>query len=97
MLCLQGGTIKDEEIYAVDIADDGTVVLAGDCRGDWAATSAGGDDFVAMKLSADGVEQWRWQVRLCSTVISGGEAYFGRSEFQAPSSLKIRTRTRLWL
>lgn len=75
MPCLQGGTIKDEEIYAVDIADDGTVVLAGDTRGDWAATNAGGDDFAAMKLSADGVEQWRWQVRLCSMFILGGAIF----------------------
>lgn len=41
---------------------DGSVYLAGYTRGDWSATNAGYMDFAAVKLHADGVEEWRWQV-----------------------------------
>lgn len=63
MLCLQDGTIADEGIFAIGIADDGSVICGGDTYGAWVGTNAGTWDFVAVKLSANGTEEWRWQVR----------------------------------
>lgn len=45
---------------AIGVGD--SVLLAGRAEGTWNGTSAGGNDFVAVKLSADGTELWRWQV-----------------------------------
>ena len=42
---------------------DGSVVLAGETRGSWNATSAGDLDWAAMKLDAEGTVVWKWQVR----------------------------------
>lgn len=70
--CLQAGTDGNDWIWGVDITDDGAVILAGDTAGDWAGTNAGEDDFAAVKLSADGVEEWRWQVRCHLFFFSGG-------------------------
>lgn len=42
---------------------DGSVVLAGYTGGDWASPNAGGNDFAAVKLDADGMLLWQWQVR----------------------------------
>ena len=42
-------------------ADD-TIVLGGSTAGNWIGTSAGGYDFDAVALDADGEEIWRWQV-----------------------------------
>lgn len=63
MTYLQEGTIADDNLYAIDMADDGSVILGGATYGGWVGTNAGGDDFVAVKLSANGTEEWRWQVR----------------------------------
>lgn len=47
--------------------DDGSVILAGVTERNWAGTNpdfeSTGDDFAAVKLDADGVVEWRWQVR----------------------------------
>lgn len=59
---LQEGTSAVEALYAMDVADDGSVILGGDTDGAWVGTNAGGTDFVAVKLSANGIEEWRWQV-----------------------------------
>lgn len=52
-------------------APDGSVVLAGHTTGDWDLNSSTGTTsntagvfrFAAVKLNADGVEVWRWEVR----------------------------------
>lgn len=45
------------------MAVNGSVVMAGYTSGDWdGEVHAGGDDFAAVKLDADGNEVWRWQV-----------------------------------
>lgn len=51
-------------LTGVAIGHDDSVVLAGYTTGDWNAENAGGTDFVAVKLDADGNEVWTWQVRL---------------------------------
>lgn len=49
---------------AVSMTEDGSFILAGQGQGVWSGSaSAGGLDFVAVKLNADGREVWRWQVR----------------------------------
>ncbi|CAM9508964.1 unnamed protein product, partial [Ectocarpus fasciculatus] len=40
---------------------NGSFVLGGRTTGDFNATSAGGEDFVAVKLDDSGTEVWRWQ------------------------------------
>lgn len=46
------------------MTDDGSFVMVGHAEGNWSdAASAGGLDFVAVALDADGNEIWRWQVR----------------------------------
>lgn len=45
------------------MSEDGSVVMVGYTLGDWDGTSAGGADFAAAKLDAEGKEVWRWQVR----------------------------------
>lgn len=60
---LQEGTSAYDGIYAIGIADDGSMICGGDTLGAWVGTNAGMRDFVAVKLSASGTEEWRWQVR----------------------------------
>lgn len=48
----------------VAVAEDSSVVLAGDTTNSWAGESAGGIDLAAVKVDADGKEVWRWQVSL---------------------------------
>lgn len=60
--CQQDGTSSDDYVYAADVGDDDAIVLGGYSRGHWSGGNAGGADFVAVKLRADGSEQWRWQV-----------------------------------
>lgn len=51
-------------LKSVSATDNGSFVLAGYTTGVWSGeASAGGEDFAAVKLDADGVEVWRWQVR----------------------------------
>lgn len=61
--CLQGGTSADDGLYAIDVADDGSVICGGLTYDAWVGINAGDRDFVAVKLSANGTEEWRWQVR----------------------------------
>lgn len=58
----QGGSAGNDLIFAVAIAEDGSVVLAGRTNGSWVGENAGQSDFAAVKLQADGKEIWRWQV-----------------------------------
>lgn len=44
------------------IGANDAAVLAGRAGGDWIGENKGEDDFVAVKLSANGTELWRWQV-----------------------------------
>lgn len=60
----QGGTERADYVGDIAIGDDGSVFLAGATYGDWGSVNAGGRDFAATKLNADGIELWRWQVRL---------------------------------
>ena len=62
-IVLKGGTEKRDECYAVAMADDGSVVVAGHTYGDWSGVNAGSADFIAIKLDAAGEEVWVWQVR----------------------------------
>ena len=48
---------------------DGSVVLGGSTEGDWNTTNKGLKDFAAVKLDIGGVEEWRYQVRRCWTVL----------------------------
>ncbi len=62
----QGGH-EDGINYAYDVTAlaDNSVVLTGTTNGDFAGAGAhmGGEtDFVAIKLTATGVEEWTWQV-----------------------------------
>ena len=60
----QGGTGKSDFAKDVAIGDDGSVFLAGFTFGDWGDVKSGRSDFAVVKLSTDGNELWRWQVRL---------------------------------
>lgn len=44
--------------------EDGSVILVGNTFGDWSRTNADGRDCVVIKLDADGIMQWTWQVKL---------------------------------
>lgn len=60
----QDGTDLYDLLYAVSATEDGSFVLAGKTTGVLSGlASAGGVDFAAVKLDADGNEIWRWQVR----------------------------------
>lgn len=49
---------------AASMTNDGCFVLAGHTEGVFSGeASAGGEDFAAVKLDAEGQEVWRWQVR----------------------------------
>lgn len=58
----QGGTEKQDLILNAVMVDNGSVVLAGLTTGNWSGENAGVVDFAAVKLDAEGVEVWRWQV-----------------------------------
>lgn len=62
----QGGAVganSEAHLRVALMGADGSIVLGGRASGDWNGTSAGLDDFVAVKLDAAGKEIWRWQVR----------------------------------
>lgn len=65
-----GATSADSEskMRVAVMGADGSVVLGGRADGDWNGTTAGMDDFVAVKLDAEGQEIWRWQVGERNTV-----------------------------
>ncbi|CAM9724389.1 unnamed protein product, partial [Sphacelaria rigidula] len=58
----QEGTPETDRILGAAVLGDGSIVLAGLTRGDWAETNAGGSDFCAARLDSDGIVLWRWQV-----------------------------------
>lgn len=57
----QNGTSSADMFDAATMGLDGSVVLAGYTGGDWASPNAGGNDFAAVKLDADGMLLWQWQ------------------------------------
>ncbi|CAN0335703.1 unnamed protein product, partial [Ectocarpus sp. 8 AP-2014] len=60
----QSGTSDDEVLVGITSANSASgseVVLVGRTEGSWAASNAGGYDFCAAKLDADGNELWSWQ------------------------------------
>ena len=60
----QNGTSGGDNLKGVAIAQDGSIVVAGDTTGSYGRENEGGLDFVAIKLDSDGNVQWAWQVRL---------------------------------
>ena len=61
----QSGTSGDELLVGAALAkstNGSDVVMAGRTEGDWASSNAGGFDFCAAVLDADGNELWLWQV-----------------------------------
>lgn len=44
------------------MTDEGAILLVGYTSGEWGSENAGNDDFAAVKLYTDGMEEWRWQV-----------------------------------
>ena len=64
--------MNHDVIYSVATRKDGSVLLAGYTWGDWNGTNAGGRDFAACQLDANGTEIWRWQVNMpISTFLVG--------------------------
>lgn len=61
-VCGQDGTSAADKLFGAAILDDDSVVVTGYSEGDWAETNAGGSDFCAARLDANGSEMWRWQV-----------------------------------
>ena len=60
----QNGTSGIDTFYGAADGQDGSIVLAGVTEGSWQGAHLGGtNDFAAVKLDADGVEVWRWQVK----------------------------------
>ncbi|CAM9731332.1 unnamed protein product [Ectocarpus fasciculatus] len=57
----QDGTSAADKLFGAAILDDDSVVVTGYSEGDWAETNAGGSDFCAARLDANGSEMWRWQ------------------------------------
>lgn len=62
------GTAGVDNLYgAAVVGNESALVLTGRTAGDWENTNAGDFDFMAAKFTADGAEQWRFQVGLtCS-------------------------------
>lgn len=73
----QSGTSVDDSFFAVAMATDGTVVLAGETEGGWSGKPSGGSDFVAMKLDEQGLELWRWQVALVMFILRNNYRVMG--------------------
>ncbi|CAM9975026.1 unnamed protein product, partial [Scytosiphon promiscuus] len=48
-------------IRGMTMAEDGSVVVVGYTYGDWDGVNAGGADFAALRLDANGTEIWRYQ------------------------------------
>ena len=58
----QDGTSGNDYINAAVVTGGGSTVLAGDTEGSWGSTNTGSVDFAAVKLDADGIVEWKWQV-----------------------------------
>ena len=59
---LKGGTEEDDYCNGAAMANDGSIIVAGESSGDWGDTMAGFDNFVAVKLDAAGKQIWVWLV-----------------------------------
>ncbi|CAM9931836.1 unnamed protein product, partial [Ascophyllum nodosum] len=57
----QVGSDQDDISKSVAAGSDGSVVVAGYTEGDLGGSNAGGTDFFAIKLHANGSEAWTWQ------------------------------------
>lgn len=65
----QDGTGENDTVHGISMAEDGSVVIAGETGGNWDGTNAGDAwqvDFAAFRLDTDGTEVWRYQVGLSS-------------------------------
>lgn len=62
LFLLQDGTAEDDIIKGVAAGEDGSTILAGYTKGAWAGSNDGSYDVAAVKLDANGIEVWRWQV-----------------------------------
>ena len=60
---MQNGTVGGDRVFAGGVANDGSVILAGDITGGYAAEKARSHGFVVMKLDDDGEVLWTWQVK----------------------------------
>ena len=61
----QSGTVEGDFVKGIAMSEDGSVVLVGytsNYQTSSTATSSGRTDCVAIKLDADGIVQWTWQV-----------------------------------
>lgn len=61
-LPIQDGSEYNDYAHGIELDDDGSVVVAGATRGEWAIPNLGEWDFAAFKLDADGNLLWTWQV-----------------------------------
>lgn len=62
---MQEGTPGTDVIGAVDVAEDGSIYLAGTTSVAWVDDNTEGIDLVLAKLDPTGAVIWRWQVRQC--------------------------------
>ena len=60
----QGGTATRNEQRGASIGVDGACTLVRYTFGDWSGASAGARDWTAVRLDAEGVLRWKWQVVL---------------------------------
>lgn len=67
---LEQDDTEESELHAAASGPDGSVVLAGETRGDWDGINKGSNDFAAVKLnSSDGKVIWSWQVRIVCAML----------------------------
>ncbi|CAM9620673.1 unnamed protein product [Ectocarpus fasciculatus] len=57
----QAGTSLGDWSSRVAVAEDNSIVVSGYTEGSWVEANAGLRDFMAVKLSSEGEELWRWQ------------------------------------
>lgn len=77
MPAAQNGTRNASDVLECAAGfEDGSAVLAGSTTGEWNGMADAG--FAAVKLTSDGAEVWRWQVRLFHLTPAGG--YRGANE-----------------
>lgn len=68
LLSMQGGTDLDDYIHGTATTNNGSIVLAGYTRGNWARPSNkshdGYLDFAAMAMDAEGLQLWSYQAKI---------------------------------